>query len=148
MLVVGDRVVFPAGNTKVTVRETATRIFIYQRRHSGHKDTIILGKDGNHLKAGLEYSKSVRTSADKKGVMRSWGSLKTHAVTTKNGEVINGFMRDVAQTYENPIDAMLDHRYLVDSDQPNPGDYLDDFPEFLARTQKTNGISALILTEY
>lgn len=145
MLVIGDKIVYPAGNTKVRVYETASRITFIQTKPSGHRDIIILGKDGDHLKAGLEYSKTFR---NKKGVRHSWGTLKTHDVTTKKGLMVKGFMRDVAQTYDNPIDAMTDNRYHANDTEISLGDYMDDEKGFLSEVQKSNGVAALILTEY
>lgn len=145
MLVIGDRIVYPAGNTKVTIRETKDKVIFYQRKPSGHRDIIVLGKDGNHLQAGLDYSKKFK---DRDGKKHSYGTLKTHDVVTKNGLVHRGFIRDVAMTYENPIDAMLDHRYSVGDATLDPGDYLDDVPSFLQAVDKTNGVAALIITEY
>ena len=145
MLVIGNRIVYPSGNTRVRVYESKTRVTFIQTKPSGHRDIIILGKDGNHLKAGLEYSQKFR---NRKGVKHSWGTLKTHDITTKKGIMVRGFMRDVALTYENPIDAMTDNRYHRDDDELNFGDYMDDEQGFLSEVQKSNGVAALILTEY
>ena len=144
MLVIGNKIVYPSGNTKVKVREYGNKVIFYQTKPSGHRDIIILAKDGNHLKAGLEYAKNYKR---KSGVLHAWGTLKTHDVKTKHGVMHKGFMRDVAVTYENPLDAMTDNRYKVD-EIISADDYDGQIDDFIADVQKTNGVAALILTEY
>lgn len=145
MLVIGDRIVYPAANTKVKIRETKDKVIFYQTKPSGHRDIIVLGKDGNHLKAGLEYAKKFK---NRDGKLHTFGTLKTHVLKTSKGVMHKGFMRDLAQTYPNPIDAMLDHRYLVDTGGIDPADYFDDEDGFFDTIQESNGVAALILTEY
>ena len=145
MLVIGDKIVYPAGNTKVKVREYKNTVIFYQTKPSGRRDIIILAKDGNHLQAGLNYAKTHR---DKKGTLHAWGTLKTHNITTKKGTMVRGFMRDVAKTYETPLEAMTDNRYHANDTPISVDDFADDKQRFFDEVQKSNGISALILTEY
>lgn len=145
MLVIGDRIVYPAANTKVSIRETKDKVFFYQKKPSGHRDIIILAKDGNHLKAGLEYAKNFK---NRKGIHHSFGTLKTHAVKTKSGVMHKGFMRDVARTFMNPMDALNEDRYKISPVIVDPADYFDDEDAYFDAVTANNGIAALILTEF
>lgn len=145
MLVIGDRIVYPAANTKVTVRETKDKVIFYQKKPSGHRDIIVLGKDGKHIKAGLEYAMKFKNRAGKK---HSFGSLKTHNIVTKGGEVHAGFVRDVAVTFTSPMDALNEDRYSKVKEFIDPADYFDDEDSFFSAVTESNGIAALILTEF
>lgn len=145
MLVVGDRIVFPAGNTKVKIYEKGNRITIIQTKASGHRDVIVLAKDGNHIPEGIKYAQNFR---NKKGKKHSFGTLKTHDLETTKGEFVKGFMRDVSKTYENPIDALTDERYVIEKVGLDPAEYYKDPAKFISAAYANNGVSALILTEY
>lgn len=153
MRVIGGAVVFPTGTGGTAkLRETKRGVFIdYGRKGEkpGKFDTIILSKDLNHIKYGMELARKNKSARDGHGALQVWGTVKTHAYNTgKNSHaVVQGFMRDTARTYNNPLEALLDTRYKsdkmieVEPEQKMAGDFID-------RLQQTNGVAALIRVNY
>jgi hypothetical protein len=158
MRTIGGAVVFPTGSGGIAkLRETKQGVFIdYGPRGAkrGKFDTIILSKDGNHIKYGMSLAKreARRSEIDDSGEpsLRAWGTLKTHAYNTKknkDGEMIRGFMRDVATSYPDALDALYDNRYGAGG----AANQLDPHPlttEWLEKLQATNGTAAMIRVNY
>lgn len=159
MRVIGGAVVFPTGTGGTAkLRETKRGVFIdYGRKGAerGKLDTIILSKDLNHIRYGMELSRKHKNKKDGHGFLHSWGTLKTHAFSTsKNGtgEMVRGFMRDTARAEIDPLAALLDNRYKASTMDLDDEFDDDDAPlitrEFVARLQETNGVAALIRVNY
>lgn len=148
MQIIGNVVVFPTGpGGTAKIRETKRGVFIdYGRAGKKFKDfhdTVILSKDGNHIKYGMELAKrNQRREGDTDEISASYGTLKTHAYKS-GGEMFNGFMRDTARAYENPLNALLDDRYAQDKDSIEATEIRLD-KGFVDRLQQKNGVAALI----
>lgn len=150
MRVIGDAVVFPrnSANTTVKIRETKRGVFVEygpSKSFKTHSDTIILSKDGNHLKYGMELARRNK-AREGEDISASYGTLKTHAYNTSKkgnpeGEMVRGFMRDTARTYEDPWSAIFDDRYANATIQLAP-QAMDK--KFIAALEETNGVAALI----
>ena len=151
MRTIGGAVVFPSGsNGTAKIRETKHGVFIDygpKNARKGKLDTIILSKDGNHIKYGMKLARRESLRADPDLELTAWGTLKTHAFNTKkngSGEMVRGFMRDVAVSHQNPEDALYDNRYggglTID-----PHALTD---KFVAELAQTNGTAAMIRVRY
>jgi hypothetical protein len=152
--VVGDFIAFPVppgGSAKI--RETKHGVFLdYGRKGAEFKnnqDTIILAKDLNHIKYGMKIAKRQKARDDaNENTTAVYGTLKTHAygaTRTGEGEMIKGFMRDVARTYDNPLDALLDDRYAADKTNI-AGSHMVITADFVDKLHEKNGVAALIMT--
>lgn len=146
MQIIGNVVVFPTGpGGTAKIRETKRGVFIdYGRAGKKFKDfhdTIILSKDGNHIKYGMELAKR-NQRREGEDVSAAYGTLKTHAYKSGD-EMVNGFMRDTARAYENPLDALLDDRYAVDKQSIEVSEVRLE-KGFIDRLQQKNGVAALI----
>ena len=160
MLVVGDKLVFPAHNRKVTVRETAKGVFIDEvraRDMSGNpltkeqikkepKTTIVLAKDGNHIKYGRELARKhgKRQRLENNPIM--YGTLKASSLKSK-GKEYKTFMRDLARLHQSADDAVIDHRYIDTAEDIERDDY-ENTAEYLDACAETNGTVALIRVEF
>lgn len=144
---------FPTGpGATAKIRETKNGVFVsYGRagaKFKDYHDEIILSKKGDHIAYGMKLAKrNAARKGDDGKVMQTYGTLKTHAYTS-GGEMVNGFMRDTARAYENPMKALLDDRYAVDGGETDPDDDALSQPltkGFLNLLQEKNGVAALIL---
>jgi hypothetical protein len=158
MRTIGGAVVFPTGSGGVAkLRETKHGVFIdYGPRTAkkGRFDTIILSKSGNHIKYGMELAKREARRAEldesRDPSLRAWGTLKTHAYNTKKnkgGEMIRGFMRDVANSFPDAVDALYDNRYGAGGNANKLGEH-PLTAEWLEKLQATNGTAAMIRVNY
>lgn len=158
MLVVGNKLVFPAEGAHVKVRETKKGIFIDAKRttdaagrriKNGNSYTIILAKDGNHIKYGLELARKTGKKAElKNGQLTAYGTLKTSSLKLADGTTVKTFMRDMSAGYESAAGAIEDDRYnqgaadeILEDDYGTRAEYLSDVAE-------TNGVHALIRMHY
>jgi hypothetical protein len=152
MRIVNEFVMFttgPGGTAKL--RETKHGVFVaYGRagaRFKDYHDEIILSKNGDHIKYGVKLAKRNRArQKDDAKVMTAYGTLKTHAYTS-GGEMVQGFMRDTARAYPDPLKALLDDRYAIDGGETDPdteGVIVDN--DFVAELEERNGVAALIMT--
>lgn len=160
MLVVGDKLVYPAQNRHVTVRETAKGVFIDEVRarypdgrpipkdllKKEPKTSIILAKDGNHLKYGRELARKngKRQRLENNPIM--YGSLKTRSLKSKGAEY-KTFMRDLARLHESTDAAIVDHRYIDVAEDVERDDF-ESTQEYLDACAETNGVAALIRVEF
>lgn len=160
MLVIGDKLVYPAENRKVTIRETGKGVFIDEQRTTTFdgrkftpaeqkrqpKTTIILAKDGNHLKYGRELARKAgkRQRLDNRPIM--WGTLKASTFKGSKG-TIKTFMRDLARLHETPEGAIIDHRYLRVEEDIERDDF-ESTDEYLEANAESNGTNALIRVEF
>lgn len=152
-------VMFPTGpGGTAKIRETKNGVFVsYGRagaRFKSYHDEIILSKKGDHIQYGAKLAKRNRKRQDNSKVMHTYGTLKTHAYKV-GGEMVSGFMRDTARTYENPLGALMDDRYANDKaviseagddDREDGEGGLAITKGFVKLLQETNGVAALILT--
>jgi hypothetical protein len=152
MRIIGNAVVFPkhSDGWDVKLRETKRGVFVEygpKKSFKTHSDTIILSKDGNHIKYGVELARRNK-AREGEDITATYGTVKTHAYSTGKkkdgtaGEMINGFMRDTARATENPLDALLDNRYSVDSLNLAAPPKIDK--GFISKLAQTNGVAALI----
>lgn len=160
MLVIGDKLVYPARNRHVKVRETAKGIFIEETRSvypdgkpipkaelkKESKATIVLAKDGNHLKYGRELARKngKRQRMGDRPIM--FGTLKTSSLKSR-GETYKTFMRDMARLSYTPEGAIIDHRYLQVEEEIERDDY-ESKDEYLDANAESNGVVALIRVEF
>lgn len=146
----GEFVLFPTGpGATAKIRETKHGVFVsYGRagaKFKDYHDEIILSKKGDHIAYGMKLAKrNAARKGDGGKVMQTYGTLKTHAYTS-GGEMVNGFMRDTARAYENPMKALLDERYAVDGGETDPDVSQPITKGFMQLLQETNGVAALIL---
>lgn len=160
MLIIGDKLVYPADKRKVTIRETAKGVFIEEQRtktfegrtftkaeqKAQPKTTIILAKDGDHLKYGRELARKAgkRQRLEDRPIM--WGTLKASTFKGSKG-TIKTFMRDLARLHETPDDAIIDHRYINVADEIDRDDF-ESTDEYLEANAEANGTTALIRVEF
>lgn len=160
MLVIGDKLVYPASTRKVTIRETAKGVFIEEqvsRTPDGRifdkaeqkrqpKVTTILSKDGNHLKYGRELARKAgkRQRLEDRPIM--WGTLKLSTMKGSKG-TIKTFMRDLARLHETTEGAIIDHRYFKVEEEIERDDF-ESTDEYLEANAETNGVAALIRVEF
>lgn len=147
MRVIGNAVLFPsAPNGEVKIRETKNGVFVEYGRKGAKLDTIILSKNGDHIKYGLKLARRNKARENPDKVTHVYGTLKTSDY--KVGQVeVHSFQRDVARLYENPLDALLDDRYATNKLEMDGETPRVDMG-FIDRLKKTNGASALILAHW
>lgn len=160
MLVIGDKLVFPAQNRKVTIRETAKGVFVEEVRKNypdgtpipknllklEPKTTIVLSKDGDHIKYGRELARKHGKKQRLESNPIMYGTLKTRSVKSKGVEY-KTFMRDLARMHQRADDAIIDHRYIDAVEDIERDDY-ENTAEYLDACAETNGTVALIRVEF
>lgn len=143
MTVIGDFVVYPtAKNNYAKLRETKHGVFIDYGASRKYTNTIILSKDGDHLAYGHKLSKR------RSGGMHAYGTLKTHMYKV-GGVEVNGFMRDTTRLYTDPLSAMSDNRYSIDTESAEI-EYanFDSLGDYYDAARVSNGITALIRVNF
>lgn len=157
MLVVGDKLVFPAEGAHVKVRETGKGIFIDAKRttdaagrkiKNGSSYTIILAKNGEHIKYARELErksgKKTKVTDDRGQVSTTYGTLKTSTLGLRDGTTVKTFMRDMTMQYENLADAVEDDRYNEGAADDIFQDDYDTQSEYLSQVAEANGVHAII----
>lgn len=157
MLVVGDKLVFPAEGAQVKVRETAKGIFIDAKRttdftgkkiKNGPKYQIILAKDGAHIKYAKELERKAgkrRDGVDARGQQRiTYGTLKTSSLDTRDGKTVKTFMRDITMQYETVDGAIEDDRYNEGAADDILADDYKSHTAYMTDVAEANGVHAVI----
>ena len=124
MDLIGDRLVFPAYNHSVKVKETKHGVIVTCTapvRTKGVKPVtydIVLSKDTDkHIQYGLKIARDRKRKAEKalekddKVILPAFGRLRSADYKLSDGRIKHGYMRDMVNMSTDPRIALQDDRY-------------------------------------